>query len=102
MKTEVLVIGAGAAGVRAAVSARKYGVDTILVALDQVGRSGSTFSNISKGWGIQALVGEERTTDSLENFYEDIIQVGLGCGREKLIRILVEESGSCLEDLLAW
>ncbi len=102
LKTDVLVLGGGAAGVRAAVSAKENGADVVLAAPVEVGLSGSTFSPISRGWGIQVLVGKERTSKRLENFYEDIIRVGLGDCDPKLVRILVEESGPCVEDLLEW
>jgi fumarate reductase (CoM/CoB) subunit A len=55
--TDVLVIGAGAAGIRAALAASEAGVEVVMVAKGEVTRSGSTFSPISRGWGIQALVG---------------------------------------------
>jgi fumarate reductase (CoM/CoB) subunit A len=100
--TDVLVIGAGAAGIRAALAAFEEGVDVFLVAKDQITRSGSTFSPISKGWGIQALVGPERTNKNSKNFYDDIIRVGLGRCVPKLVRILVEESGDRLQDLIRY
>ncbi len=63
--TDVLVIGAGAAGIRAALAACEAGVDVAMVAKGKVARSGSTFSKISQGWGIQALIGVERTDKNL-------------------------------------
>jgi L-aspartate oxidase len=100
--TDVLVIGAGAAGIRAALAAFEQGADVFLVAKGQITRSGSTFSPISKGWGIQALVGSERNDENLKNFYDDIIRVGLGQCDPKLVRILVEESGPRFEDLIQY
>ncbi|MFH1673062.1 MAG: FAD-binding protein [Pseudomonadota bacterium] len=100
--TDVLVIGAGAAGIRAALAASEVGVEVLVVTKGELARSGSTFSTISGGWGIQALVGDERTDDNLEAFYNDIMRVGLGRCDPKLVRILVEESGSRLEDLISY
>jgi fumarate reductase (CoM/CoB) subunit A len=100
--TDVLVIGAGAAGIRAALAAFEEGADVFLVAKGQITTSGSTFSPISKGWGIQALVGSEQTDKNLKNFYDDIIRVGLGQCDLKLVRILVEESGPRFEDLIQY
>jgi len=97
---DVLVIGAGAAGIRAALAASEIGVDVLMVAKDAVGESGSTFSPVTGGWGIQALIGNERTEQNLENFFDDIIRVGLGRCNPGLVRILVEESGPRLEDLI--
>ena len=58
--TDVLIIGAGAAGIRAALSASEAEVETLIISKGDVTYSGSTFSPVSRGWGIQALVGEER------------------------------------------
>ncbi len=98
--TDVLVIGAGGAGIRAARAASETGVDVLVVARSAVAASGATFSPVTQGWGIQALVGNERTERNLGNFYDDIIRVGLGRCDLKLVRILVEESGPRFEDLL--
>ncbi len=100
--TDVLVIGAGAAGIRAALAASEAGVDVMIVANGPVAQVGSTFSPITKGWGIQTLVGNERTDQNLESFYSEIIRVGLGKCDPKLVRILVEESGPRFNDLLSY
>jgi fumarate reductase (CoM/CoB) subunit A len=100
--TDVLVIGAGAAGIRAALAASEAGVEVVMVAKGEVTRSGSTFSPISRGWGIQALVGRERTEKNLEAFYDDIMRVGLGVCDPRLVHILVEESGPRLEDMISY
>lgn len=102
IKTDVLVIGAGAAGIRAALAAFEENSDVLLVAKGQITKSGSTFSPISKGWGIQALVGSERTDKNLKKFYDDIVRVGLGQCDPKLVQILVEESGDRFEDLIKY
>ena len=57
ISSDVLVIGAGAAGIRAALAASEAGVGVVIVAKAPVTENGSTFSPISRGWGIQALVG---------------------------------------------
>ena len=102
IETDVLIVGAGAAGIRAALAASETGADVVLVAKGEVAQSGSTFSTISLGWGIQALVGKERTQKNLEAFYDDIMRVGLGQCDPKLVRILVEESGPRFEDLISY
>jgi L-aspartate oxidase len=102
LTTDVLIIGAGAAGIRAALAASVEGAEVMMVSEEPITGAGSTFTTLSRGWGIQALVGEERTDRNLETFYEDILRVGLGRCDPVLVRILVEESGSCVEDLLAF
>ena len=102
INTDVLVIGAGAAGIRAALAASEMGADVVILSKGRMAETGSTFSAISKGWGIQALTGKERTDENLESFYDEIIEVGLGKCNPKLVRILVEESGPRLEDLISY
>lgn len=100
--TEVLVVGAGAAGIRAALAASEAGAEVLLVVKGELTRTGSTFSAVSKGWGIQALLEEERTVESLEAFFDDIIRVGRGTCDPKLVQILVEESGPRVQDLISY
>jgi fumarate reductase (CoM/CoB) subunit A len=102
LETDVLVIGAGAAGIRACVAASVAGADVVMVTREPVVLGGSSFSEFSGGWGIQALIGSEATSESLEAFYEDIVRIGLGQCDTRLVRILVEESGPRLEDLLRY
>ena len=100
--TDVLIIGAGAAGIRAALAASEAGADVVMVAKAPPTEGGSTFSPVSKGWGIQALMGDERTEENLEAFYDDIMRVGLGRCDPTLVRVLVEESGPRLADLMSY
>ena len=100
--SEVLVIGAGAAGVRAAVAAAEAGAEVTLVARAAPGAGGSSFNRVCGGWGIQALMGAERTPAALETFFDEIIAGGLGRCDPTLARILVEESGARLADLIKW
>jgi len=102
ISTDVLIIGAGAAGIRAALAASEAGADVMVVADGPAAVAGSTFSPIARGWGIQALVGSERTDCNLEYLYNEIIRIGLGRCDPKLVRILVEESGQRVEDLLSY
>ena len=102
ISTEVLIIGAGAAGIRAAIAASAAGAEALIISKGRITYCGSTFSDVSNGWGIQALVGDERTDANPDLFYDDIISAGLGVSNEKLVKILVEESGDRLKDLLLY
>ena len=84
--TDVLIIGAGAAGIRAALAACEAGVDVLMVAKGAVTESGSTFSTISKGWGIKTPLGEERAEKNLETSYDDIVWVGAPKARSRRSR----------------
>ena len=102
ISTDVLVIGGGATGIRAALSACGADVRVLLLSAGRPACHGATFAGLGMGWGFQALLGAERTARNLERFYNEIIQAGLGCADPLLARILVEESGPRLEDLLAY
>ena len=52
LSIDVLVIGAGAAGIRAALAACEAGANVLMVTKGQLTRSGSTFSTLSPGWGM--------------------------------------------------
>lgn len=101
-KTDVLVIGCGAAGFRAAVEAAGRGARVTVVSDAPITTSGSTFSRLSPGWGIQALMGDELTPQQTELFYNEIVSVGKGACDSTLARILVEESGARVNDLLRY
>lgn len=100
--TDVLILGAGAAGIRAAAAAAEQGADTVIVTPTDPTRSGSTFSPVSRGWGIQALMGHDRSDHGLDEFYRDIIRAGLDQCHDPLVRILTEESGKRVEDLIRY
>ncbi|MEW6667479.1 MAG: FAD-binding protein [Thermodesulfobacteriota bacterium] len=102
IQTDVLILGAGAAGIRASLAAVREGAEVTVVSRGPATRCGSSFSPLSGGWGIQALAGEECTEKRLEDFYDEILQAGLGMADPKLARILVEESGPRLEDLMSY
>ena len=102
MTTDVLVLGAGAAGIRAAVRACETGSDVIVVAKEKAANGGSSFSPVTGGWGMQALTGCERTPERMGLFYQDIIHVGLGACDSELARILVEESAEAFQDLVSY
>lgn len=102
IETDVLVIGGGAAGIRAALAASEEDVRVFLVTKKPLTTSGSTFATLSPGWGFQALYKEERNDENLEGFFKDIMGAGLGQCNPTLVRILVEESGPRLEDLISY
>ena len=102
VSADVLVLGGGAAGIRAALAAARRGAHVTMVCAGKVPGSGSTFSPHAMGWGMQALAGEERTEEALEAFYDEIMDAGLGCCDKRLVDILVRESGPRWEDLVSF
>ena len=92
---DVLVVGGGAAGIRAALTAASLGRDTVLLSETPVGESGSSFYPLSPPWGV--LYAEDQP--DAERFYREIIAAAGDCVDTRLVRTLAEESVQ-LEDQL--
>ena len=73
IKTDVLVIGGGAAGLTAALEANARGADVTIVSKSKVGRSGNT---IIAGTGMAILPPTPDSGDTPENFRVDTIRAG--------------------------
>ena len=91
--TDVLVVGGGAAGLKAALTAADRGVQVIL-AVDYP-YSGSTFYANSPEWGLTCA----RDEADVEALYQDIIHASHGCLNPVLARRMAEESRQGFEEL---
>jgi fumarate reductase (CoM/CoB) subunit A len=98
MKTDVLVIGGGGAGARAAIEAAKNDPKLSIVILNQgpIGKSGLT--SMANG-GMQWV---SHPDDSPRNLLEDIIQVGCYLNDQNLVEVLAEEGPKRAEELIKW
>jgi len=97
IRTDVLVIGAGGAGVRAAIEAAKHPELSILI-LNQgpIGKSGLTA--MANG-GMQWV---SHPDDSPRYIFEDIIRVGCYLNDQNLIEVLAQEAPLRAEELIKW
>jgi len=86
LTTEVLVIGAGGAGLRAALAAAEAGSAVLLTNKGPLARSGIT---LTAAGGLQASFHPE---DSQEQFFRDTLAAGYGLGDENLAQILAEDA----------
>jgi succinate dehydrogenase/fumarate reductase flavoprotein subunit len=89
LRTDVLVIGGGAAGVRAAIEADNQGVAVCLLSKGPVARSGVTPLAYQS---LQAAFGASDPRDNPDVHFQDTIVQGRYLSDEDLARILVEES----------
>ncbi|MCE5213776.1 MAG: fumarate reductase subunit A [Methanobacterium sp.] len=94
--SDVLVIGSGGAGCRAAIEARKQGLKVIIVSKGLSFKSGCT--TLAEG-GYNAAFGYVDEEDSTEAHFKDTLKGGAYLNDPELVRILVEEAPERLEEL---
>jgi succinate dehydrogenase/fumarate reductase flavoprotein subunit len=106
MSTDVLVVGGGGAGFRAAIGAREKGAETILVSKGPLARSGASpmagADLTADGQGMRSLgfFGEPRDTKA--KFLSDIVHQGCFLNNQRLTEIYVNEAPDRLRELLDW
>ena len=110
MNSQVLIIGSGGAGLRAAISAADAGAKVLLVCKGKVNRSGSTLlagANVSAdvmcdGRSMAAMnipgIGDEN--DSKEKFFNDIILEGVYLNDRKLVHQYVENAPQVIKEIV--
>ena len=98
---DVLVIGAGGAGVRAAIEANSKGANTLLITKGKLGASGTTSFEVAETAGYNAADGCI-PGDSPQKHYQDILNAALGTCDQDLAEILAEEAPLSLAELESW
>ncbi|UCF93119.1 MAG: FAD-binding protein [Desulfobacterales bacterium] len=92
---DVLVVGSGAAGLRAAIAARATGLDVLVISKATPGKATST---IVSG-GVFAGTREGQAPDE----HRDLtLQAGRGINQPELVEVLVAEGPRRLRELLQW
>lgn len=92
IRTDVLIIGSGAAGLRAACAAREAGADVLLISKGKIAQSGGTYYSVAELGAFNVPDGALDPTDSPEIFYQDIMDAALGMADPKLAQLLTEEA----------
>ena len=93
LRGDVAVIGAGAAGIYAALVAAREGARVVLVSRRPLDQSASYWAQ----GGIAAALAME---DSVEEHLADTVAAGRGLGRESAARVLCDESPDRVRDLM--
>src|SRR4029079_1228837 len=93
--TDVLVIGGGGAGLRAAIAAAENSAEVLLLTKDTVEQSNTWYAQ----GGIAAVL---QPLDSVEAHVRDTEVVGVGLCDEKAVRMVVEEGPQRVLELLSW
>ncbi len=94
--TDVLVIGSGGAGCRAAIEAKKHGKDVIIVSKGLTYKSGCT--TLAEG-GYNAAFAYVDAEDSIQAHLDDTLKGGAYLNDPDLAHILVEEAPDRLTEL---
>lgn len=114
IETDVLVVGAGGAGMRAAVAALESGARVLAVVKGRFGAigtrgAGATAAGFSE-IGLMRLIGYDDAWSGewdgaktrQGRVFGDIIQAGLGMADRKIARVVVEEAAAARHDLEQW
>ena len=96
--TDILVVGSGAAGMYAAISASRDGADTVLVDKSLIGRGGAT---IMAQMTVAAAIGEQEP-DHWTHHLRDTIESGRRLCNEELAAALCEEAPARIRELEDW
>jgi L-aspartate oxidase len=94
LRTQVAVVGAGAAGLYTALCAARGGGEVTLV-------SATPLAESSTWWAQGGLAAAISARDSPELHLADTVGAGRGTVRESAARVLCEEAPQAVEDLLA-
>ena len=94
--SDVVVVGAGGAGMRAAIAAADAGANVVLLTKGQAARSGATTMACPS---YQAAFAMEDERDSAEVAFEDTCYEGRYLGDENLVKALTDESTDRAMDL---
>ncbi|WP_024275233.1 FAD-binding protein [Hyphomicrobium sp. 802] len=98
LESDVLVIGAGAAGMTAAMAAARGGASVLLVDKSLIGRGGAT---IMAQMTVAAALGEQEP-DDWKKHLEDTLKAGRGVCNEVLSEILCREAPDRIRELDGW
>lgn len=96
LRTDVVIVGAGAAGMYAAADARAAGAEVLLLDKSMVGRGGAT---IMAQMTVAAAVGHE-VEDNWEAHYADTLSSGRGLANEQLAALMCHDGAPRI--LEAW
>jgi succinate dehydrogenase/fumarate reductase flavoprotein subunit len=97
-ETDVLVIGAGAAGMMAAIEGARAGCRVLLVDRSLIGRGGAT---VMAQMTVAAALGSE-TPDHWSHHLADTLQAGRGLTDAPLAQLLCEDAPDCIGQLDAF
>jgi succinate dehydrogenase flavoprotein subunit len=94
----VLVIGAGAAGLRAAIAAHEAGTEVVVIAK----RANRDAHTVLAAGGINAALGTRDPEDSWQQHFADTLADGYFLSDPRVVEITVREAAAVIEELSQW
>lgn len=94
-KTDVLIVGSGVAGLRAALEARRFVPRVTIITKAHRSESNSYYAQ----GGVAAAIGAH---DSVDAHIEDTVRVGFGLSDERMVGIVINEGVECVRELIDW
>lgn len=100
VQCDVLVIGGGLAGIRAAIGARRRGLDTLILSLVPPKRSHSAAAQ----GGMQASLGntDKGSSDNEDAHFEDTVRGSDWGADQEVVRMFVDTAPKAIRELAAW
>jgi len=95
---DVLVIGAGGAGLRAAIAAKQAGSEVLV--LTKRGRLDA--HTVLASGGINAALGTADPEDSWEQHFADTVREGYRLGDPRVVETVVREAPAAVAELVEW
>lgn len=96
IKTDILIIGSGLAGMIAAIEAAKSKEEITILAKDIFSKSGTT--HVTRA-GFSVVLKDKNIKDSPRNHFIDTIKSGKGINNKRLVKLLVEKAPQYIEKL---
>lgn len=106
IETDVLVVGGGGAGFRAAIGAREKGAKALMLSKGPLARCGATpmagadFTLDGRSLRELGFFGEPN--DTKEKFFSDIVHQGYYLNNQKLVEQYIDTAQGRLKELLDW
>ena len=94
---DILVLGGGGAGLRAAIEAKNYGLDVLLISKSRVGYGNNT---VISGGLIAAAGFNKKAEDSPEVHFKDTIAAGHLINDRKMVEIITSGAPQQIHDLM--
>jgi flavocytochrome c len=97
-EADVVIIGAGGAGLSAAIAAADEGAESIII-VEKLGKTGGSLNFTSGSMsGAETIIQElDGITDTKESYIEDILSNGADLGDRELIEIFVDEDVDAIQ-----